>query len=534
MFYFLVGYKVAHGYYLYKSPQTSTQLTPGEYLNTNYEDGTRALREGNSVSLQNQPDFINKRAMFSVPHNDNRKNKVWIKQGNGHQMPNRHQPWHNLGGSTDVRVNKGFSHQPALHPYKRFPASEPALLSGRNDIFSSVSKSKHPQTAKKPTQKPFPSRSLLDDPFTGKTGPPADASNRPSQDFVSFSPKSSRQISLPSKKNVKKPKFVYQTSYKTPLISFDNGKGLHKDTKAISFRNPPSLNYFVPENQIYVPKYEIKRRKKAAKSLLPSQSRTGKKMNSNYYNPAVQKSGSVEFVSDLNSLLPLKGKKKNFRANVLYKPQKVLDKSNRVFNVKPSSRGSNRPSTSLGYQKFDVDPFKPTTHSEKAGKSHLYHQNLDSALQNVNTKYSSKESPKKGIPPRGAQNQMNSVSAQDRFLLLNGGYEDARKAGLLKTFNQPDDLNMFSASLKKEPTNLASWPEPMGSDFNCVVWKNEQRSPLQRSQKSSRPSVKSYIKSGNRSGRATSFLSKTCYFQHQQVQDKADNRQQNAATRWRA
>lgn len=421
---------------------------------------------------------------------------------------------------TDARGNDVFSHQPALHPNNNLPASEPGLPSGRNDVFISVSKNKNLQTSyKKPNQSQFPSGLLVDeDRFTGKTGRPADASNRPSQDFVHFSHKLSRPISLPSKKNVKKPKSGYQRGYKSPLISFHNGKGLHKDTKAVSFRKPPSFNYFVPENQIYIPNDEAKRRKKAAKSLLAQS--TGKKTKNIYYTPPVQKSGSVQFVSSLNSLLPVKGKKKNFRANVLYKPQKVLDKSNLDFNVEPSPRGSNRLSTSLTHQK--VEPFKPASHSENAGKSHL-----SPALQNVNTKHNGTDSTQKGIPSQGAKNQINSVSAQDRFLLLNGGYEDARKAGLLKT----DDLNMFAASLKKEPTNFASWSEPTGSGSTCVVWKNAQRSPLQRSQKSLRPSAKSY-KSGNRLGRTTSFVSKTCYFQHQQVQDKAADRQQKVATRW--
>ncbi|XP_024863141.2 uncharacterized protein LOC108239990 [Kryptolebias marmoratus] len=555
------GYNIAHGYYLYKSPQTSAQLTPGEYLNPNYENETNALRErtfvsprrdpvsfGNEQRLipvrsfseeteQSQPDFIKKRAAVSVSHTDNSKSKVRSRRGNDHRIPDRHQSLNNLIGSnfisTGLRGNQVFSRQPARHPYRHFTALELAtnkipnvgIPSGRNGLFISGAKNKHlPMTYKQPQQIWFPSGLFLNqDSFTvRKTGPPIDASSRPSRDFAYFSQKTSRSIPLPFKKSVKKTKYVYprnvfQAGYKTPLGGFDS-KGLRKATKAGPLQKPPSLNYFVPRNQIYVPNYEAEHRKKAAKSILTYQSSTGKKSNNDYYTPAVQRSASVESVSYLHDLSPLKGGQKYFQANVPYKSQKELDESNLVFNVKPSPHGLSRLSSSLGPQKVDVDPFRPSTRSENTRKSHLYHQNLASALQNADVKYS------------GMKSTQNSVSSQDRFLLQNGGYEDAVQAGLLKIFNQP----VFSDGLKKEPANFAPWSseasEPKGSGLNCVVWKNTQSSPLQKSQKSSWPSVKRYVKSGNRSAGATEFLSKTCYFPFQRAQDMAANLQQKQ--RW--
>ncbi|MEQ2213324.1 hypothetical protein XENOCAPTIV_013014 [Xenoophorus captivus] len=124
----------------------------------------------------------------------------------------------------------------------------------------------------------------------------------------------------------------------------------------------------------------------------------------------------------------------------------------------------------------------------------------------------------KEIPP---QTHPSSFSAQDRFLFLNGGYEDAMKAGLLKPISQPDGIQMLSDSMKTDPTNFFSWPselfsEPREADLNCIIWKNTKSSSQPRSQKSARSSVNAYIKSKNRSARATAFFSRTCYTPFQQ------------------
>lgn len=483
-FYFLIGYNTASGYYLYKGPQTSTQLTPGKYFNPNYEDET-VLREQN---FQTDPTSFENRQYF-------------------------------------------------------IPSLSEKMV--HNDIFVNFLKNKHLQkNYKQPKKKLFSSGLFHDeDSFTvQKPGSPV-VSNRPSQNFVYFSRKASIPVPLPSKTNVKKGKYAYhrsnfQAANKTPVVGFDNNKNLRRVTKAVSLQTAPSLNYFVPRNRIYVPNYEAKHQKKTAKSFLAYQSSIDKKSNDNY-TPTVQRSAFVKSVSNLNNLLPLKGKHKYryFRSDGPYKPQKELDESKLAFNVKPSPRGT-RHSSSSRYQKFNVDPFTKTTRSENTGKSHIYKQNLPSALRNVNSRYSHKDATKKGIPSWGARKRLNSVSAQDKFLLLNGGFKDAIKAGLLKTFNQPNDFHTFSANLKKRPTNFASWSselsEPRGSDLNCVIWKNTHNSPFNMSQKSSRSSAKRYIKSGNRTEGATAFLSKKCYFPTRQVQDKAATYQQKLATRWRA
>lgn len=412
-----------------------------------------------------------------------------------------------------------------------------------NDIFVNFLKNKHLQkNYKQLKKKPFSSGLFHDGSFTGqKPGSPV-VSDRPSQDFVYSSWKAPILVPLPSKTYVKKPKYVYrrnnfQAANKTPIFGCDDNKTLCRVTKAASLQKSPSLDYFVPRNHIYVPNYEAKHRKKKAKSFLAYPSSIDEKSNDDY-TPTVQRSAFVKSASNLNNLLPLKEKHKYFRSDGPYKPQKELDESKLVFNVKPSPRGSSRHSSSSRYQKFDVKPFTKTTHSENMGKSHLYNKNVPSALRNVNSKYSRQDAPKKGIQPRGARKRLNSVSAQDRFLLLNGGFKDAIKAGLLKPFNQPDDFRSFSANMKKGPTNVASWSselsEPRGSDLNCIIWKNTHNSPFKRSQKSSRPSEKRYIKSRNHTEGAKAFLSKNCYFPTQRVQDKAANHQQKLASRWRA
>ncbi|XP_037538726.1 uncharacterized protein LOC119415641 [Nematolebias whitei] len=469
------GYNTAYGYYLYKSPQTSTQLTPGKYLNPNHEDETNVLREQNFVSLQTEP--------------------------------------------------TSFGNRQYLNPSFREKMVH-------NDIFVNFLKNRHLQKNYKQPKKTLVSSGLFHDgSFTSQKPESLVLSNRPSQNFVYFSRKAPILVPLPAKTYVKQPKYVYrrnnfQAANKTPVFGCDDNNSLCRVTKAASLQKSPSLNYFVPRNHIYVPNYEAKHRKKMAKSFLAYLSSIDKKSNDDY-TPTVQRSAFVKSVSNLNNLLPQKEKHKYFRSDVPYKPQRELDESKLVFNVKPSPRGSSRHSTSSRYQKFDVDPFTKTTHSESTGKSHLYNQNLPSALQIVNSKYSRQDAPVKENPSQGARKRLNSVSAQDRFLLLNGGFKDAIKAGLLKSFKQPDGFHTFSANVKKGPTNVASWSselsEPRGSDLNCVIWKNTPNSPFKRSQKSSRPTKKRYIKSKNHTEGATAFLSKNCYFPTWRVQDKAAN-----------
>lgn len=53
--YFLIGYNIAHGYYLNENPQTSNQFPSGALLNTNSEDKTQVVGDQSFVSLQREP-----------------------------------------------------------------------------------------------------------------------------------------------------------------------------------------------------------------------------------------------------------------------------------------------------------------------------------------------------------------------------------------------------------------------------------------------------------------------------------------------
>ncbi|MEQ2315841.1 hypothetical protein AMECASPLE_026567 [Ameca splendens] len=376
-----------------------------------------------------------------------------------------------------------------------------------NDFFISVSKNNQVQSGyDQPQQREIPSSLFSgEDSITDhKTVAAFDASNGPSQDFIFFSKKRSSSAPLGYRSK------LHRTKYKPVFSSgFDNSKGFHKvgQIHVLSLPKPPSLNYFKPKNPIYVPNYEGINMN-TFQSFHTYKSSVGKKSKDGGRPPTSSTKASTESTPNSKFIFPHLG----LRAN---KPEKEQGRSHLAFNVKLSSplHGSTERSSNLGHQRFNAGPFILDAHPENKEKSSCYEPN-----KKVFSQHKDMHSIQKEIPP---QTRPSSFSAQDGFLFLNGGYEDAMKAGLLKPISQPDGIQMLSDSMKTDPTNFFSWPselfsEPREADLNCIIWKNTKSSSQPRSQKSARSSVNAYIKSKNGSARATAFFSKTCYTPFQQ------------------
>ncbi|XP_021162885.2 uncharacterized protein LOC105938203 isoform X2 [Fundulus heteroclitus] len=304
-----------------------------------------------------------------------------------------------------------------------------------------------------------------------------DASNSPTQDLAFFSKKGDRSAPLGYRSKVHKTKY-------TP--TFSSGFPKVGQPHVLPPPKAPSLNYFIPFNQIYVPNYDGKNKKKKSKSFHHAyKASRGKKSKDGCYLPPSLEKASAESSSNSKYVFPHLG----LKANV---PQKERDGSHLAFTVKPSSplRGSTGHSGYLGYQTLHSDPFMLAANPEYKKKTfHFEPKEKPFPQQNLIHKESS------------PQAHLGSFSAQDRFLFLNGGYKDAVKAGLLKPISQP--------------INFASWPQALLSehkdpDMNCIIWKNTQSSSQPRSRNSSRSSLNAF-KLKNRSTRATTILSRACY-----------------------
>nr|XP_054589150.1 uncharacterized protein LOC107388923 isoform X2 [Nothobranchius furzeri] len=512
------GYTVAHEYHLYRSSQPSSHLSSGEILKPNDKGETNdilphsfvSLESGNMQHLNPVRGFSGKMVQShpgSVHKAD--RNQVWSRLDD-HKIPGRHHssniPVYSPENifSSNAHDSQVFSQRSVSHPNNHLGAPEfvsnetaDVGLSGGPSGFP-VRVSNHIRSNyKQPEQTLSPSRSFPgDNSVTGHmTDSFFDTSNRPSQDSSFFtrkssrSGKSSRSVPLSYKQNIQKPKYLHHINDLSSGYPSDGsyGKDLHQvtHTGVFSQQRPPSSSHVVLKNKMRLPNFAAKNKKKTAKTS-PCQSSVDNKSNHGCHAPTQQMTASARSLLNPKDRLPQRRDQKDFRENVLYKPHQELDKSNLEFNE-----------------------------------------------QNKNTKAKPRgtDSTQKEVSPKTARNQLNSISDQDRFLFQNGGYEDALKAGLMKTYNQPNVFRMFS-----DPTNLAFWPsefevDPL--DSNCIVWKSTLRSIPSKFPKSSQFFANTFAKLRKRPTRATALLSKTCYITIQQGQDKGFNRDRNPARRWR-
>lgn len=432
---------------------------------------------------------------------------VWSKSGKNDQALDKHSFFtkpldftENTLPSTlhsDRVLNQQLDHD----PYNSFAAPEllsnyildVGLSGGHKDFFFSASNNNHIQSGyKQPQQRLFPSSKLSGDLFiNGNTVAALDASNHPAEDLI-FSKKP--PTLSPSRHRLKNHKTKH-----IPVFSPDDDNFI--GTPHIrSLTKPPSLNYFMPSNHIYIPNYQGKNMKKPLKSFKGYRS-IGCKKSKDEEHRFTCSNGSPESASNLFfSHLGLEANK----------PQSKQGGSRLGFNVKPShtQHDSTRIPSSPEHPSFNSGPFTLAAPPEYMENSARHKLDEKVVIQQKGTQ--------KAIPA------LRAFSAQDRFLFLNGGYEDAMKAGLLKPVIQPDVLQLLSDTMKTEPSNFASWPsellsEPKDADLKCIIWKNAKSSSAPNSQKSSRSSVSTYIKSKNRSTRATTFLLRTCYIPSQQA-----------------
>ncbi|RVE71967.1 hypothetical protein OJAV_G00057200 [Oryzias javanicus] len=520
------GYRHVHGRYLFGGPLTSDQFNPGKFLEANFENNLEYLRQlyknGNNArpvrSLMEEvqpglPGSVQKRDKPLVFQKEMSNNGAWRRRGAGcrDECPS-FDPVRSIKSRISTRENQEFSPTPQKQVAVRPDSSgkENGGLSRGNRETLRFSNKQFFQSNYKP-----PGHTLLSldsssgkDFFSGRRV--VSAPNTPkslSQNYNHLSRKKMPSLPLNGNGNVLKSKYrsnrkYLSKRYKTPSAGFD--KGLQR---GIQTGPPPQKPQFLSS---YVPRSQpnVKHLKKPAPLFQSFQSNASKRAKSVHHPSMLNQGVSSGFVVISNNRFP-----QNTRGDITvqYKPAKLLDNPHLVMKVPNSRHSSTTECKYLDYQKVDArTPLKDDI------KLDLNGQKLVADLQESNTSVTKPREAnlkQRVMPSNLSENQLKSFSAQDRFLLVNGGYEDALKAGLLKPLSQPD-FPILSSMLNEDPAKLEPWPslllpEPPAS--NCVVWKDTQRSPPQKSQRLSQPSENAYLASKNRSARATASVSKICF-----------------------
>lgn len=484
--------------------------------------------------VQHHPDSAYMAEMFSVGHTDKSRNKVWRRSVN-QRVPGELDSFPAPVNSTtevisNVYRNQMFGPQSAL--YLDNHAAATGLVSNNvahgslpmgNNILS-VSENqylKHPEQI----QLPFGSSAGNDSSNDHRTASPVNPPKGLSRDFSYFSRQTSHSTPLAYEQNRLKPKYrkYPPRGYQRSSGKFDRGESLHSVTQpdVLYPQKPPSLKSYIPRREIYIPNHTPKYRGKMY------QTSVGKKSKDVYYTPSIHQPEPSGSASGFNNFL---SQSRGSMASQKTAPQKQ-DNSHLVPGVKVHySHLSNS-----GYQK-DVGPSYLKGQAED--KPDRKNQDLVPAFQNPKENFVKVHTGTQKISSPRRRNKPNSLSAQDNFLYLNGGYHEAMKAGLVKNFNQPIGLQMFPASVNKEPINLDSWPSEMLRDSkplysNCIVWQDTKSSYPQKFHKTSKSLLSRYIRSKNRSARATAYLSKTCFKPRQRANGKAAKRQRKFAARRR-
>ncbi|XP_041852577.1 uncharacterized protein LOC121647319 [Melanotaenia boesemani] len=500
------GYNTAHGN---KNPQTYNQFNRRESFKDNYIDEREAMRQKGFVSLQteplfykkrhrvspvgdlrknmprSQPDLVHKADKLSLIHVDHGDNELWSRRGASNQISDAR---NSIPAAADSTLNlissSGYGKQvlnPPSTPYHQHDLASRNFVSNyitsgslpdiNDGLFISVFKNQPVQSGyKRPQPIQFPLVSSGEEySFSHhKAAYPDEHLRSPSQDFSYFS-------KTPKKTSRKKVSSVENQMFSG---GFKHHKGLHREHQAYvpSQQNPPSLDSFSPRSQFFA-NHVSKEKKKTVPSAR-------------------------------------------------CKPQK---QDRFTVTLPSSSCGSSRHCNYIKYNKVDTGPSTLTALTGDEKKSQLHNQNLIAAFQEPNdytmTKFRDRSSAWMGMASHGAKNQLSSLSADDRFLLQHGGYEDAVRAGLVKPIKQLTDHQISPDSINKRSMNLASWPsmllsEPKGSDSNCIFWKNTKSPPTKKSQKLTQSSVNAYVQSKNRSARGTAYMLKTCYTPYQRAQVK--------------
>lgn len=526
------GYRHVHGYYLFGGPLTSNQFNPGKFLEANFENNLEYLRQlyknGNNArptrSLiegvqQGHPGSVHKRDKPLVSQKE--RGGAWRSRGASCQdeCPS-FDPVHSTKNLMSTRENQEFTPTPlkqeaAVRPYSN--GKENSGLSRGNRETLRFSNKQFVQSNYKQ-----PGRTLL----TLDSSPGKDflsgrriAPNSPkslSQGFNHFSRKKVPVLPLNGNGNVLKSKYrsnrkYLSKRYKTPSASFD--KGLQRGIQTgLPPQKPQFLSAYVPRSQP-----NVKHLKKPTPLLQSFQSNGSRRAKGIHHPPMLNQGVSSGFVVISNNRFP---QSTRGHITVQYKPPTLLDNPHLVMKVPNSRHSSTTECKYLNFHKVDaMTPQKDDINLD------LHNQNLVPDLQESNisvTKPRETNLKQKVMPSNQSENQLKSFSAQDRFLLINGGYEDALKAGLLKPLSQPD-FPILSSLLNEDPAKLEPWPSllvPAPKDSNCVVWKESQRSPSQKSQRLSQQSENAYLASKNRSARATTSVSKICFTPNLWVQGK--------------
>ncbi|XP_061578064.1 uncharacterized protein LOC133444351 [Cololabis saira] len=522
------GYKIADGYYLYEGQQTPNQVNPWESSEANCVDETMAVGQQSSFSqqpepvsyrnrhqvtpfksfseekVQRHPDPADMEDRFIMAHPDKSRH-FWRRQNANHQVPGSAANFM----SPSVYGNQIFTPRPALY----LDNSAAAIGPVSNNVVhatppvQSVSKNQYVHYSSKEPQ---------------QTWSPLNPPNNPSQDFSYFSRKPSPSA---DGQNGFKPKYVSHKKhpsrgYQKPSGGFEHGKGLSSVTRpdVLYPQKPQSSHSYVPRSDIYTPNPASKYKEKTYDA------NGGKKSKAVYYTPSTHQPASSDSVSTLNIASPQSKGHNGFITSTPHGPQR-------------------RDYSYTGYRTIDPSTFHQTSSvwaTEDGNKPDFKNQNLTPAprepKEKAITKYRGRDVTRRKPVSHRRRNQPNSLSAQDRFLYLNGGYNEAMKAGLIKTSNQLPDPHMLLASMNKGPVNLDSWPskkllDSRGTDANCVVWLDTNHHP-QKFHKSSRSPVNTYVKSKNRSARGTVHMSKTCFKpQNRFARGKAAKRQWKLALR---